>query len=338
AQQLALAEAPRRFDPTGQVVLAGASAQQTEHWAEQLRQHLPALIHPTTVQAALSGMRAGNAPDVFAITCGTDHRDPGIQLISELRSRRESHHAALIAVITPPEAIRCARRDRAAMALDIGAADVMVAGFEPQELALRMIRQLAHKKQADFRRQTLRNGLEMAITDPLTGLYNRRYALPQLARISTAAWAQNTPFATMVLDIDRFKSINDNFGHAAGDQVLMNIAARLKKNLRANDLLARIGGEEFLIAMPGSGENAAGEAAERLRDVIRLHPVCLPDVTQKISLTCSIGVFVTDPRRIPAPKPPAPPPVAELIQEADKALYLSKSKGRDMVSFARPAA
>ncbi len=149
----------------------------------------------------------------------------------------------------------------------MGANEVIDNAIPPVEFSFRLMRQLQRKKKADRLRDTLKDGLLMAVTGPLSGLLNRRYAFPHMARIAKRSNASGSPFAVMVLDLDRFKRINDGFGHGAGDQVQKEIANRLKANVRSVDLIARIGGEEFLVVMPDTGIDAARIAAERLRGV-----------------------------------------------------------------------
>ncbi len=168
------------------------------------------------------------------------------------------------------------------------------------------------------------------MTDPLTGLHNRRYALPHLARIAERAQTAGRQFAVMVLDLDRFKSINDTWGHGAGDAVLIEVAERLKSNLRAVDLIARIGGEEFLIALPDTTLEAAQATAERLRRVVGDRPVPLPNGNGSIPVTLSIGLALG--------ADPAAGSVEDLIGLADRALLGSKADGRNQVKVGRSAA
>lgn len=335
-RELALAEPFVPFANAGRVALVAANPCRGHAWQAALAPKIRDRLEVLPISSALAHSDESSVPDVFVIAMGPEARDPGIRLLSELRSRRETRHAATIAVLDADLKDTPARWDRAAMALDFGAAEVAFQGFDDAELALRIKRQVALKKQADHLRNSVQNGLRMAVCDPLTGLYNRRYALPHLARIATAARERSTPFATMLLDLDRFKQVNDRYGHAAGDAVLVAVADRLRDNLRSHDLLARIGGEEFLIAMPDTDEIAAREAADRLRDIIRRFPVPLPRLSQSVHVTCSIGVTVT---KAPCgPYPAVDHDVASLIDDADSALYRSKATGRDTTSFAKSAA
>ena len=135
--------------------------------------------------------------------------------------------------------------------------------------------------------------MRLAMIDPLTGLYNRRYAMPELATIAARAAETGSPFAVMVVDLDRFKLVNDKHGHGAGDQVLVEVSRRLTANLRASDLLARIGGEEFLVALPDAGMPLARTVAERLCQAIEERPIRLASGIG-LTVTVSIGVAVSD--------------------------------------------
>ena len=104
----------------------------------------------------------------------------------------------------------------------------------------------------------MRNGLKMAVIDPLTGIYNRRYASQHMNRVMERARETDGVFAVMMIDLDKFKSINDRFGHDAGDAVLREFSRRLQENIRGVDLVARFGGEEFFVAMPDVDQHAAG--------------------------------------------------------------------------------
>jgi two-component system cell cycle response regulator len=132
----------------------------------------------------------------------------------------------------------------------------------------------------------------------------------------------------MVADLDFFKQVNDRHGHAAGDAVLVAVTERLRTHLRAGDLLARIGGEEFLIALPDTTRAEAQEVAERLCDAIRATPVAVPGARAPIAVTLSLGVTVAEPR------PGLPPPTMQvLLEEADRALYAAKARGRNQARF-----
>jgi two-component system, cell cycle response regulator len=200
----------------------------------------------------------------------------------------------------------------------------------PREVGLRLRTMLHRKRAADRARASVQDGLRMAVIDPLTGLYNRRYAIPQLGHLADRAAEDGTVFAVMVVDLDRFKSVNDRYGHAAGDAVLVEISSRLSTNLRATDLLARIGGEEFLIVLPNTTYAEAQMAAERLCRVVKDRPVKMAG-GPPLHITVSIGVAFSGEH---APTET----VAAIIDRADQALLTAKSEGRDQVTISRSAA
>ena len=150
---------------------------------------------------------------------------------------------------------------------------------------------------------------EQADRDPLTGLHNRRY----LAREHDPAG----PVSLAVVDLDHFKSINDRYGHHVGDRVLMRVAVLLVEQLRVEDLVARTGGEEFVVLMPRTGETAALAVCERLRAALRAEP--WDDLAAGLELTASIGVVSA----------PEGGDLDALARVADDRLYTAKRKGRD---------
>lgn len=272
----------------------------------------------------------GAVPDLCVIVMERATAATGLRLLAGLRAHPETRHAAVMAVLSQPDSAL------AADALDLGAGDVMAAGVDPAELELRMQIQLRRKRRSDQLRSTLRDGLRAAVTDPLTGLYNRRYAMPHLARMTDHAAQTGRKFAVMAADLDHFKTINDRFGHATGDAVLVEVARRLRGNLRAVDLVARIGGEEFLIALPDTDRAEARVAARRLCRIIAQDPFELPGLAPPVTMTISIGLAMSAPQ--PCPDAAAlPQSVQTLLERADRALYAAKAHGRNQVVLCRTA-
>jgi two-component system, cell cycle response regulator len=259
--------------------------------------------------------------DIYLIDASMGNGTSVLNLVSDLRSRGPSRHAA-ICVIGPAIA-----PDRMAMAFDLGANDVILSGVPLAEIGLRLQTLLTRKRTSDRARASVSDGLRMAMIDPLTGLYNRRYAMPHLARVAEAAVLDGSVFAVMVIDLDRFKSVNDRFGHAAGDTVLARVAQRLSTNLRAGDMIARIGGEEFLVVLPDTTRLEAQVAAERLCNVIKATPVVLDDGAA-VAMTISIGLAFSGTSLSET----------ALIDSADQALLRSKASGRNRVTISLNAA
>ena len=159
---------------------------------------------------------------------------------------------------------------------------------------------------------------EVAISDPLTGLHNRRSFQVRLAEEVERTRRSQVPFTLLLLDLDHFKQVNDRFGHQAGDHALQAVAAVLHRQLRAVDLPARIGGEEFAVLLPDTAGAGALEAAERLRAAIAAHPI--PHQHATITVSASIGVAWC----------PAHADTGDgLLRVADQALYQAKRGGRN---------
>ena len=185
----------------------------------------------------------------------------GLRLAAQIRSDEATRHVPILAVIDPDD------RARMVKALEIGVNDVLPGPIDPQELAARVRTQIKRKRYTDFLRNNLDHSLELAVTDQLTGLHNRRYMTGQLGALVARAARGGDPVAALLIDIDHFKKINDSFGHDVGDEVLREFAVRLASNVRAIDLPCRYGGEEFVVIMP----DTALADAERIAERIRLH-------------------------------------------------------------------
>jgi diguanylate cyclase (GGDEF)-like protein len=175
----------------------------------------------------------------------------------------------------------------------------------------------------------LREQQRLAVTDGLTGLYNRRFFAEVLRLESERALRGDVPLALLVADLDHFKRVNDAHGHQCGDVVLVEVAARLKRSLRASDVLARYGGEEFVAILPDTGGETALEIAERCRSALADEPVRLHN-GQWVTVTGSFGVAVLGADAGPA----AAREATHLLGRADRALYAAKDAGRDRVLIA----
>lgn len=327
ARKLGFAEAPSTFARAERVVLVGRRPDIALRWCRGIEGKVSANIEIMPYEQLLDTLgKARSRPDLLVIPSGLKSGASGLILLAELRSRAETRHSAILVVHEDGDLFS------AIAALDMGADDVLPATCTATEMALRIRRQLDRKAQADRLRATVEDGLKLAMTDPLTGLFNRRYALPHLSRIAARSITDDRPFAVMVLDIDHFKLVNDQHGHAAGDAVLQEVAQRIKDNLRSVDLVARFGGEEFLVAMPDTDLASARIAAERLRAVIEDTPVALPGSDGRVTVTLSIGVAIG------GEPDEATENVERLVDCADKALLWAKSGGRNQVTFGQTAA
>jgi diguanylate cyclase (GGDEF)-like protein len=202
--------------------------------------------------------------------------------------------------------------------LEAGAVDYVVKPFAEAELIARV--------RAALRTKAVRDGfVEQATRDGLTGILNRRELDTQADGAVALARRHRRPLACLMVDIDHFKQINDRHGHAAGDAVLREVAARMRTVCRGSDVLGRYGGEEFVLLLPETGAQAAVAAGNKLRSVLSAEPVVLAD--SSIPLTASIGVAVWDEHMAAS---------ASLYSAADQALYRAKELGRDRTELFAP--
>jgi two-component system, cell cycle response regulator len=318
-----LSEQPANFAQPARIGLISDRPEQAMRWRRDLPLVFPCVYTVMSVEQALSetSETGSDGQDIYLIDTDLASGTGALHLVSDLRSRGPSRHAAICLMGQNLDA------DRTAMAFDIGTNDVILAAVPPQEIGLRLQTLLTRKRAADRARASVSDGLRMAMIDPLTGLYNRRYALPHLGRVADSAADEGSVFAVMLIDLDRFKLVNDRYGHPAGDQVLVEVALRLSTNMRAGDMIARIGGEEFLAVLPNTTHHEARLVAERLCKRIKDSPVCLDDGTS-VPVTISIGLAFSGTAQS----------VDDIIGDADQALLRSKSAGRDRVTISLSAA
>jgi diguanylate cyclase (GGDEF)-like protein len=166
--------------------------------------------------------------------------------------------------------------------------------------------------------------LELAQRDPLTGLHNRRGFLEQALPVFATAARNARPVSAVVIDIDHFKRINDRHGHAGGDRTLVDVAERIRNACRSGDIVARWGGEEFVMLLPETDSAQACALAERLREAFAEAPVRVGEDVgegEAVTITASFGVAVRE----------GPMSLDQLLQAADSALYRAKDAGRDCV-------
>lgn len=231
--------------------------------------------------------------------------------------------------------------DQLVEAFESGVDDYLTKPFTPRVLAARLrAGQRVIKLQEDARRDSEnlrrfaaelavanRRLQQAALTDPLTGLPNRRYGMERLEQEWAASSRSQRPLSCMVVDVDQFKLVNDTYGHDSGDVVLRQVAAVLRKEMRTEDVICRLGGEEFLVISPDTALTAALSLAERLRLAVCKVRGSSANITH--NTTVSIGVSQRETSMLR---------VDELIKAADNALYEAKRAGRNRVASAAPSA
>jgi two-component system, cell cycle response regulator len=253
--------------------------------------------------------------DLLIISLSLDNFD-GLRLCSQARSLERTRQVPILAISDADNNARLLR------GLEIGVNDYLLRPVDRNELLARARTQIKKRRYTDHLRDNVQNSIEMAITDALTGLHNRRYMESHLATLAEQASARGKPLALMILDIDFFKAINDTYGHDAGDDVLREFAVRIRKSIRGIDLACRYGGEEFVIVMPETDLHVAGMVAERLRRSIAGEKFAINKGAKRVDVTISIGLSTLE-RKGEA--------VADVLKRADKALYRAKNDGRNRV-------
>jgi two-component system cell cycle response regulator len=199
--------------------------------------------------------------DLLIVSLGLENFD-GLRLCSQIRSLERTRHIPILAIADADNNSRLLR------GLEIGVNDYLMRPVDRNELLARARTQVRRRRYTDHLRDNVQHSIEMAITDALTGLHNRRYMETHLGTLADQTAARGKPLTLMMLDIDFFKTINDTYGHDSGDDVLREFAVRMRKSIRGIDLACRYGGEEFVIVMPETDLHVGSMVAERLRRAI----------------------------------------------------------------------
>ncbi len=239
----------------------------------------------------------------------------GLRLCSQVRSLNRIRHLPILTIIDPGENARLLR------GLEMGINDYLMRPIEKNEMLARVRTQVRRKQYSDYLENRIEEKVEMAITDALTGLYNRHYMERHMQALITQAMQMEKPLSLLVTDIDYFKSINDTYGHDAGDRVLKEFGARIKEDARSMDLVCRFGGEEFVIVMPDTDRAKAFSVAERLRKSIAERSFEVEDGVN-VDVTASMGISTLE---------SGDDNSKTLFKRADKAVYQAKRDGRNRV-------
>lgn len=282
-----------------------------------------------TVVVAMNGIEAWNlfqqnrAQMVITDWVMPELDGPG--LCQRIRAAQEgSFDPAFVIMLTSRDS-----SDDLEVGLDSGAHDFIAKPFQQAELRARLRngeRQLMLQGQVNAAREQMR---QLAMTDPLTQLLNRRAAIDALRRDEDRMRRERRPLGVVMVDLDHFKSINDQHGHAAGDAILQGAAECLTASVRGGDYVARWGGEEFLVVLPGADPIQCAEVAERCRNLLAQQRRKLED-GRVLTITASFGSASTEGMDRTD--------VMTLIQNADKALYWAKESGRNRVKIYVPSA
>ena len=299
-------------DPTGRILIVDDRPESVA-WFRAALEAKNKVDDIATFDEALVSARSGDF-DLIVISLGIRAFD-GLRLCSHLRSLAEIRNTPVLVLVSEGE------NRKLAQALDMGVNDYLMRPVDRNELMARVKTQLRKKRYADKLRHNMQLSLEMAITDQLTGLHNRRYMARHLDTLMKNA-SEAKPISFLIMDIDYFKAVNDTYGHDVGDEVLRDFASRIGANVRGIDLACRYGGEEFVVVMPDTDAGYAYTVAERLRQSIELTPFPISRAPDKINVTASIGIASSNGNGDDSDK---------LLHRADQALYRAKREGRNRV-------
>jgi two-component system cell cycle response regulator len=287
---------------------------ENERQARRICRYLEGLHRPMSMDEATQLGIASSMVDLLIVSLSNEKLD-GLRLTAYLRSVESTRDLPILVVAEPDD------EKKAVRALDLGASDIVIKPIDSEELSARVKTQVRKKRYLDALRSRLDQSMELAVTDQLTGLHNRRYMRAQLEQHIRRANMGGEPISILLADIDHFKRINDIYGHSAGDDVLREIGRRLREHIRPTDLACRYGGEEFVIIMPDTTRDMAMQTGERLRAVIAEAPVSIGRGEQ-LRVTMSGGVSTIIP-----PNDDLDP----MLARADEALYRAKGRGRNCI-------
>ena len=239
----------------------------------------------------------------------------GLRICVKILNNKITLNIPIIALIEEADS------DIIVKALDLGVSDYIISPLNKEEVRVRVKTQISRKNFQDALKNNLLNNITLAKIDSLTGLYNRYYFNTKAKEFYNLATTSDTPLSLIMIDLDYFKQVNDNYGHLVGDELLKQVSLRLKKSIRGDDILARFGGEEFIFLLPNTNLNQAYIIAERIRQNIEATPYKIQLEINPLINTISLGVSTLKKGDT----------IEDLINRADKALYVAKQQGRNKV-------
>ncbi|HUN49657.1 MAG TPA: PleD family two-component system response regulator [Candidatus Sulfotelmatobacter sp.] len=242
----------------------------------------------------------------------------GLRFCSQLRAVEETRQIPILILVEEAD------RKRLAKGLELGVSDYLLRPVDRNELLARVKTQVRRKRYQDRLHANFHRSMAMAVTDALTGLFNRRYMTGHLDTLIARAGPGVRGLSLLVLDIDHFKAVNDTHGHAVGDEVLREFGGRVSRSVRGIDLACRYGGEEFVVVMPETELAVARKVAERLCRHVAEEAFIVKGGDLALPITCSVGVAAWR----------AEESGEALLKRADDALYVAKREGRNRVTVA----
>ncbi|MBL4613062.1 MAG: PleD family two-component system response regulator [Emcibacter sp.] len=253
--------------------------------------------------------------DLFIISLSLNNIE-GLRICSQLRSSEDTRRIPILVLVDEGDTTGMVK------AMELGVSDYITRPIDKNELAARAKSQIRQKRYANRLRRNMQKSIEMAMTDAVTGLYNRHFLSTHLDNLMSSQNDKRQKVSLLMMDLDNFKLVNDTYGHASGDEVLHEFARRISNDIRNIDLAARFGGEEFVIVMPETNLEYAHFVAERLRMSIADETFEISGSDEPIKITVSIGIAIGGEKNLSSSK---------LLVAADTALYQAKEKGRNQV-------
>jgi two-component system cell cycle response regulator len=289
---------------------------ENERQARRICRYLEGLHRPISHSEANQLGISGSMVDLLIVSLSNEKLD-GLKLCAYFRSLESTRDLPILVVAEPDD------EKKAVRALDLGASDIVIKPIDSEELLARVKTQVRKKRYLDALRARLDQSMELAVTDQLTGLHNRRYMRVQLESFVKRANMGGAPVSILLCDIDHFKKINDIHGHAAGDDVLREFGRRLRENIRPMDVACRYGGEEFVVIMPETTQAQAQDAGERIRLIMAETTFSIARGDElKVTMSGGVSTIV-----------PPEDTMDALLKRADDALYRAKSAGRNKVEL-----
>ncbi len=271
-------------------------------------------------EEASARAKSGNFDAILVSTLLSDV--DGLRLSSQIKSQEETRNVPLLVFVDEDDTHTMFK------ALEMGINDYLTAPVDKNEMTVRVRTQIRRKKYQEALKSQYQKSISMAITDGLTGLYNRHYLNTHLDNMVKQALQNSKNLSVMMLDMDHFKTINDTYGHDVGDMVLKQMSDLIIHTSRSTDLVARFGGEEFVILMPETDLQAAVGAANRVRKIIETTPFKINAAGETTQGTVSIGVANLHTEGESS---------ESLLKRADEALFAAKHSGRNAVKVSESA-
>ncbi len=288
--------------------------------AEKISQSLQEDEHVIeTVSEGLQAIDLTKQHDYDAIIISLNLKEEdGLRLCSYFKSNEKTRSTPIV-MITEESDI-----EKVAQGLEMGAHDYVMRPLDRNEVIARVRSQIRRKRYQEKLRSNYEENLNLAVKDTLTGLFNRRYLMTHFERMLQNARENEKDLCVLLFDLDKFKSVNDTYGHNVGDEVLKIFAQRVSDKVRSFDLFARMGGEEFVAVLPNITQELALQISERLRHEVEREPFPVSTEEGVLRVTTSIGGAIIKGGNAT---------VEDALKRADDALYSAKDTGRNLVVF-----